>query len=65
MDHLLLHCAKTRMLWDLFFSLFGTTWVTPDSMQGTLMSLDSFKVGKRIKRCDKLATLLILEGLED
>ena len=37
-DHLLLHCAKTRMLWELFFSLFGTTWVSPDSVRGTLMS---------------------------
>ena len=26
-DHLLLHCSKTRVLWDLLFSLFEVPWI--------------------------------------
>ena len=26
-NHLLLHCAITRVLWDFLFSLFGIPWV--------------------------------------
>ena len=25
-DHLLLHCVKTWVLWNLLFSLFGVAW---------------------------------------
>ena len=30
-DHLLLHCEKTREVWMLLFSLFGVSWVFPSS----------------------------------
>ena len=36
-DHLLLHCAKTRVLWNLLFSLFGVAWILLCSVKETLL----------------------------
>ena len=49
-NHLLLHCAKTRVLWELLFSLFGTTWVISESVRDTLFNWKSaFKDKERKK----------------
>ena len=37
-DHLLVHCKKTRMLWDLFLLIVGTSWVFPGLVIQTLRS---------------------------
>ena len=37
-DHLLLHYTKIRVLWYLFFNLFGVSWVLPSSVSKTLLS---------------------------
>lgn len=39
-DHLLLHCKKTREVWNLFFTLFGVCWVFPSSVRETLVRWD-------------------------
>ena len=36
-DYLLLHCVKTRALWNFLFSLFGVAWVLFGSVKETLL----------------------------
>ena len=37
-DTLLIHYAKKTILWELLFSILGTTWVTPGKVNNTLLS---------------------------
>ena len=48
-DHLLLHCEKTREVWMLFFSLFGVSWVFPSLVKETLLGWRGSFVGKKRK----------------
>ena len=36
-DHILIHCAKTRELWIFLLALFGVTWVFLDSVRNLLL----------------------------
>ena len=36
-DHILLHCGKARLLWELLFSLFRLCWVIQASVRETLL----------------------------
>ena len=58
-DHLLLHCTKTRFLWDLPFNLFGVSWVLPSSIRETLLSWHGSFVGKKRKKACRAAPLFI------
>ena len=49
MDRLLIHCIKTRSLWELLISLWGYTG-EPLSLRDTLLSLKGFRVGKKQKK---------------
>ena len=37
-DHLLIHCKRAKMLWDLFLSIVGISWVFPHSVLHTLLA---------------------------
>ena len=46
-DHLLLHCKKTREVWKLFFTLFAVHWVFPSLVRETLLGWKGAFVGKK------------------
>ena len=48
-DHLLLQCDVTRVLWDIFFSFFGVHWVLLNFVLQTLEGWRGSFVGKKRK----------------
>ena len=48
-DHLLIHCKIARMLWDLFLTIVGTSWVFPYSVLHTLLAWQEAPMGKKRK----------------
>ena len=58
-DHLLLHCVKTRVLWSLIFSPFGVAWVLLCSVKETLLGWHEAFVGKTHKKAWQMALLYI------
>ena len=49
-DHLLIHCKIARMLWDIFLSIIGTSWVFPHFIIHTLLAWQGAPVGKKRKK---------------
>ena len=49
-NHLLLHCKKAKMLWDLLLSICGASWVFPKSVIQMLLSWQGATVGKKRKK---------------
>ncbi|RVW84854.1 hypothetical protein CK203_048644 [Vitis vinifera] len=56
-DHLLLHCVKTRVLWNLLFSLFGVTWTLSCTVKETLLGWHGAFVGKGRKKAWQMTSL--------
>ena len=57
--HLLLHCSKAKILWDLLLAIFGVSWVFPLSLKENLLSWHGSFVGKRRKKAWMVAPLCI------
>ena len=49
-DHLLIHCKRAKMLWNLLLSIVGTSWVFPHSVLHTLLAWQGAAVGKKCKK---------------
>ena len=49
-EHLSVHCKKARILWDLFLTIVGTSWVFPSSVLQNLLSWQGVNVGKKRKK---------------
>ena len=58
-DHLLIHCTKARLLWDLLLAIFGVPWVFPLSVRETLLPWRGTFVGKKRKKAWMAAPLSI------
>ena len=58
-DYILLHCAKTRTLWELFFTLFEVQWVLLASIRVTFLGWDGSFVGRKRREVWKVGPLCI------
>ncbi|WMV31905.1 hypothetical protein MTR67_025290 [Solanum verrucosum] len=59
-NHLFLHCTVATGLWNMFFSLFGLTWVMLRSLREAFVCWSSWKVGKSVKQIWSLVPACIL-----
>ncbi|WMV11652.1 hypothetical protein MTR67_005037 [Solanum verrucosum] len=57
-NHVFLHCTVATGLWNMFFSLFGLTWVMPRSLREAFVCWSSWEVGKSIKHIWSLVPAL-------
>ena len=58
-DHLLIHCKSAKMLWNLFLSIVGTSWVFPRLVLHTLLAWQGAAVGKKRKKIWMAARLCL------
>ena len=69
MEHFLLHCVKTRVLWELLFSIFGVVWVSPKTVGGYPLELEGgggggVSIGKKKEGVACGTFFLVLDSLE-
>ena len=58
-DHLLVHCPHTRVIWELLLAIAVVKWVFPLSVRETLLSWGDSFVGKKRKKAWMAAPLSI------
>ena len=58
-DHLLIHCLRAKMLWDLLLAITDANWVFPHTVRQLLLAWQSASVGKKRKRVWMAAPLCI------
>ena len=46
-DHILLHCDKTREFWTLLLTTFGLVWVFPALVRNLLLECKVKGIGKK------------------
>ena len=59
LNHLLVHCPKVRMLWELILAIVGFGWVFPFSIRQVLLAWQGTKVGKKRKKVWRAAPLCL------
>ena len=58
-NHLLIHCTKARILWDLLFNLFGALWILPSSVKEILLGWHGQFVGNKWVKVWRAAPLCL------
>ena len=58
-DHLLIHCSRAKMLWDLLLSIIDSNWVFPLTVRQSLLAWQGAKVGRKRKRVWMAAPLCL------
>ncbi|KAL6314646.1 hypothetical protein AAG906_026990 [Vitis piasezkii] len=58
-NHIIIHCSKARVLWELVFVLFGVTWVLPYSARDTLLGWHGSFVGKKHRKAWRATPLCL------
>ena len=58
-DHILIHCTKARVLWELLFALFGVMWVLLYSVRDTLLGWHVTFMGKKCRKVWMTAPLCL------
>ena len=58
-NHILNHCSKARVLWELLFAMFGVMWVLPLSARDTLLSWHGSFMGKKRREAWMAAPLCL------
>ena len=58
-DHLLIHCARAKMLWDLLLAITEANLVFPRTVRQLLLAWQSASVGKKRKRVWMAAPLCL------
>ena len=49
-DHLLIHCSRAKMLWNLFLTIMNYNWVFLLTVRQSLLAWQSVSVGQKRKR---------------
>ena len=62
-DHLLIHCSKARIMWDLLLAIFGISWVFPLFVKEILVSWEGSFVGKRRRKAWMTTLFSFLDNL--
>ena len=58
-NHILIHCGKTRDLWNLLFSSFGVVWVLSESVRNLLLEWKMKGPGKKRSVVWKMASICL------
>ena len=58
-NHLLIHCSRAKMLWDLLLAITDSNWVFPRTVRQRLLAWQSASVDKKRKRVWMVAPLCI------
>ena len=61
-DHLLVHCSRAKMLWDLLLSIIDSNWVFPLTVRQSLLAWQGAKVGRKRKRVWKERNMATFEN---